>query len=515
MSKSRQHYAFVATKWMTGSSYVTFVTSAVNSVIVTHALGPQRYGTYSYLVWMITFVVGLASGGLNITAIRAISASIGKDANAPSAEALATFALLRRTLYKILTLAAVALWVSTLFPRLYPANLNAHLHAYMAFVLLCSAAKASYMFSVSASKGFMVFETEAIGNMATGVATPLLGLVLLYTHQGLSAFLGLLGVSMLAQLGIARLIMYRRGLVAVPPVGAIDVPGRLGSLFRWNILLSLVSQFSPKSIDTYLLGYLSLTVAVGQYSIAANLSRAGTDVLIAGFSAMLLPYLSRVQAEEGMARVQDVFVASACVYQFVGLLIAGAGYLLAHFIILTLYGSAFSQAIQAFQVMSLAAGIGLPLGAYSAVLIATDSVRLRMAYVVGMTLISLASSLTLVPRLGYTGALISILLGGSLSYLFAIILTRLVIGLRFPLRQVAAQWLCASSVLFALTELVPRRTAALSAIASTAAFGAAFAALSINLGGWRPKDLQAAARQSPVLSRLLDMLWLSGRTTRA
>lgn len=513
MPKPRQHYAFVATKWMTGSSYVTFVTSAVNSVIITHALGPQGYGVYSYVVWMITFVVGLVSSGLNITAIRAISAALGKDASTPSSESLHIFALLRRTLYKILALAAVALWVSTLFPKLYPSDLTAHLYIYIAFVLLCSAAKASYMFSVSASKGFMVFETEAIGNMATGVATPLIGLLLLYTHQGLPAFLGLLGASILAQLGLASLIMRRRGLVAAPQVDTANVGQRVGTLFRWNILLSLVSQFSPKSIDTYLLGYLSLTVAVGQYNIASNLSRAGTDVLVAGFSAMLLPYISRVQAEEGMTRLQDVFIASACVYQAIGLVVAGSGYFLANFIILALYGNAFSQAIPALQVMTAMGGIGLPLGAYSAVLIATDSVRLRMAYIVGMTLISLTTSLTLVPRLGYSGALISILFGGTLSYIFAITLTYLVIGLRFPLRQIAVQWLCAISVAFTLTEVVPQRSTALPAIASSAAFAVVFVALSINFGGWRSKDLQAAARQSPLLARLLGLVWLTAKAT--
>ena len=506
MPKPRQHYAFVATKWMTTSSYVTFVTGAINSVIITHALGPRVYGVYSYVVWMITFVVGLTSGGLNLTAIRTISSVLGPDNAAPSDAALATFALLRKTLHRILAVAALALAASTLVPRVYPADLASHLYVYVTFVVLCAAAKASYMFSVSASKGFMVFETEAIGNIVTGLTTPLIGFALLRMHQGLPAFMALLGASMLAQLAIAKAIMRRRGLAGTLRLEAGDEPRRVGKLLRWNILLSLVNQISPQSIDTYLLGYLSLTVAVGQYNIAANLSRAGTGVLVAGFSAILLPYVSRVQAEEGMRRVQEVFITAACIYQGIGILIAGAGYLVAGFIILTLYGKSFAGAIPAFEVMAAVSGVTMPLGAYSAVLVATDNVRLRAVYAIGMTIIALASSLVFVPRYGYRGALISILFGGIASYAFAVVLTFMVIGLRFPLRRIATQWLCALATLFVLHELVPNRDAALPALGSAAAFAVAFAVLSVNLGGWRREDLEAAHHQSALAARILSAI---------
>ena len=506
MSKPRQHYAFVATKWMTASSYVTFMTGAVNSVIITHALGPRLYGVYSYLVWMITFVVGLTAGGLNLTAIRTISAVLGPDRSAPSGAALATFALLRKLLYKLLALAALALWVSTLFPDVYPTDLRSRLYIYLAFVAFCAAAKGSYMFSISASKGFMVFETEAIGNIATGLTTPLVGLALLRMHQGLPAFMALLGASMLAQLAIARVIMHRRELVPARHIPVGEASSRIGKLLRWNVLLSLVDQIRPQSIDTYLLGYLSLTVAVGQYNIAANLSRAGTSVLVAGFSAILLPHLSRVQAEEGMQRVQDVFVTAACVYQGIGILVAGAGYLVAEYIILTLYGKAFSGAISAFEVMAAVSGVTMPLGAYSAVLVATDNVRLRLAYAIGMTMIALTSSLTLVLRYGYEGALASILVGGMVSYAFAVLLAFRMIGLRFPFRRIATQWLSALLPLFALHELAPHRSTLFSAFGSAIAFAAAFTVLSVNSGGWRREDLKAASRQSALLAKLLGAI---------
>lgn len=212
-----------------------------------------------------------------------------------------------------------------------------------------------------------------------------------------------------------------------------------------------------------------------------------------------------------MRRVQDVFITAACVYQGIGILVAGAGYLVADFIILTLYGKAFAGAIPAFEVMAAVSGVTLPLGAYSAVLVATDNVRLRAGYAIGMTLIALSSSLAFVPRYGYMGALISIPVGGIVSYAFAVVLAFLVIGLRFPLRRIATQWFCALVALLALHELVPNRDSALAALGSAAAFAIAFIVLSVNLGGWRREDLQAAGRQSALVARVLSVVSLSRR----
>ena len=509
MSQRKPHSAFVATKWMTGSSYVSFITGAINSVIVTHALGPQVYGVYSYLIWMITFSVGLSSGGLNITAIRVISSLLGKDADHISTASLGALALLRKILAAILVMLCAALALSGLFPGIYPNDVAAHLAGYLAFVLFCGVIKSHYMLDISSSKGFLFFQTEALTNSITSIAGVFAGLALLYTHQGLNAYLALFSVIALVQLVMARVIMRRHGLRSQAVQTSEEVSKTVRGTLRWNILFSLVGQLSSKSIDTYLLGLQSLTVAVGHYNIAANLSKAGSDVLSAGFSSMLLPYISRAQAEGGKARVQEIFLASVCFYQGVGIVLAGAGYLLANAIILTLYGHLFAAAIPALRVMSLMGGLTLPLAAYSAVFIATDSFRLRIGFIVASSAISLTTSLLFVPTMGYRGALISILIGGSLNYIIIAIGTYAAIGLRFPLRQVGVQALCALAPLVPLSTLAPVQTSPLAALASAFVFGLVFVVLSVNLGGWRREDLLAAAAQSSALARLLG--WLRWR----
>ena len=63
MSTQRtEQSAFSAATWMTASSYVIFLSGFVNSVFVTRALGPEAYGVYSYLTWMVSFSMPVATG---------------------------------------------------------------------------------------------------------------------------------------------------------------------------------------------------------------------------------------------------------------------------------------------------------------------------------------------------------------------------------------------------------------------------------------------------------------------
>jgi O-antigen/teichoic acid export membrane protein len=267
--------------------------------------------------------------------------------------------------------------------------------------------------------------------------------------------------------------------------------------------LALVGQFTPRSLDTHLLGSLSLTVAVGQYNLASNLARAGVDVFISGFSAMLLPHLSRTQAEDGPDRVQGVFTAAPCAYQGFGLLVAGVGPLLPHAVISTPYGKNFAAATPVLPVMAVVGGANLPSGAYSAVLIATDNNRLRLVYLIGRAAISFSSSLSFVLHYSHAGALISFIACGIVGHLYMISLTHFTIGLQFPARQILSQYSVAPGLILSLRALLPYQTSAPFALFAALLYVLAFLFLSLTLGGWRHKDFATLARQSSVLAWVL------------
>lgn len=490
---------------MTGSSYVAFVSGFIGSIFITRALGPDAYGLYAYLIWMVGLAVSLTTGGLNVTAIRFISEALGaKDAS----QAHALFAWLRRLLWISMTAMAVALLITLLFPGIYPQDIASKLYLYLGFALACSLLKSIYMFDISVSKGYAIFYTEALTTGIISLSSAALSALLYFTHQSLDAYLLLfLGASMAHPL-IARWMMRKHALVAktgdLPQELKLKVLRNLG----WNAAFTLVGMLSTKSIDIYLLGMYALPAHIGYYNVAASLSKAGLDLLSNGFSSVLLPFISRAGAEGGREKVQLIFSRSVRFYQFVGIIVAAGSYLISESLVTLLYGEAYREAIPALRIMALVGGILLPHAAFSAVFIATDSHRARMLFIFLSSGISLVTSFAFIPWMGYQGALISVFVGNVITYVIVAASAHIVLGIRFPLRNVLMQWLCAGIPFTLLAWMLPAGEHIVFAMLACLVFGIAYVVLSVNMGAWEDSDLLALRQNSPPLARILSTISL-------
>jgi O-antigen/teichoic acid export membrane protein len=502
-SKRLEQSAFSAAKWMTGSSYVAFVTGFIGNIFITKALGPAAYGVYSYLIWMVTLSVSLMSGGLNITAIRFISETIG--AKEPD-QANALFAWLRRLLWAGMAVILALLAATLFFPAVYPSAITERLSLYLGLTALCAVLKSAYMFDASASKGYAIFYTEAVTNSVIGILTMCASALLYLTGKGLNAYLILFAVSSLLQPVVARQIMRRHHVSACPGPIPDDLKTRTWRALRWNVALSLVGMLSTKSADTYLLGLQSLTTYVGYYNIASSLTKSGLDLLTSGFSSMLLPFISRAGAEGGREKVQQLFSGSVRFYQFAGILVAGGAYIMSESMVIFLYGPAYIEVIPALRVMALVGGLLLPNAAYSAVFIATDHHRARLSFIILSSLVSVITSVTFIPWLGYKGALISIFAGNVGTYLFVAATAHVALKIHFPIKAVLLQWLSAALPFAALVLTLPTHSSLLLSILATFAFGASFVFISLNIGAWHIDDIAMLRQKSKFMDRLLNAL---------
>ena len=504
MSTQRtEQSAFSAATWMTASSYVIFLSGFVNSVFVTRALGPEAYGVYSYLIWMVSFSMTVATGGFNLTAIRFIAEAIGQK-NLPRAYAIHLW--LRRLMWLMLGIMALALAATLLAPTMFPTEVQERLGLYLVFALVCAITKAVYMFEVSASKGYSVFYTEALTAGGIGLISTALTSTLYFMDQELDAYLLLFLVASIAHPIMARVIMHRHGLRPERTPLEPDDRDKLNSALRWNTSLSLVGMVSSKSIDTYLLGLQSLTAYIGYYNIASALVKSGLDLLSTGFSSMLLPFISRAQAEGGHARVQEIFSASVRFYQFVGILVAAGGYLMGEVIVTTLYGQAYFEVIPALQVMACVGGLTLPGASYSAVFIATDNHQARLRFIFLGAGISLAAAFVFIPWLGFQGALLSTIVGNGLSYLLIAVVAHRSLDIRFPMRNILRMTLAAVASLVAVSVLLHEPSSLLASLGSTVAFGVVFLVLSLNTGAWEPDDIAVLKQNSRHLDKILSVL---------
>lgn len=488
---------------MTGSSYVAFVTGFVGNIFITKALGPEHYGVYSYLIWMVSIAVGLTSGGINITVIQLISEAIGaKQAD----QANALLAWLRRLLWLAMVLVCALLVITLFFPEVYPSAIAEKMYLYLGFTALCTVLKSAYVFDASASKGYAIFYTEALTNSVTGLVTLCASALLYLTGQGLNEYLTLFAASALMQPIMAKRIMRHHHIIACPGPIPDVLKTRTVSALRWNIALSLVGMLSTKSADTYLLGLQSLTVYVGYYNIASSLTKSGLDLLTSGFSSMLLPFISRARAEGGREKVQELFSGAVRFYQFAGILVAGGAYLLSEPMVLLLYGSPYEEVIPALRVMALVGGMLLPNAAYSAAFIATDNHRARLIFIILSSAISVITSIIFIPWLGYKGALISIFAGNVVTYVFVVVVAHVFLKIHFPLKQVLLQWVSAALPFAALALILPPHSALGWSLLATFIFGATFVFISLNMGAWPTDDINMLRSKSKIADQILEKL---------
>lgn len=503
--KRAQQSAFDAAKWMTGSSYIVFVTGFVNSIFITRGLGPQAYGVYSYLIWMVSTAVSLAGGGLNVTAIRFIAEAIGRG---DIDQGHAIFLRLRKVLWLALIGMSALLLATMFFPAVYPAEVSQRLVLHLVFVVLCAVLRATYMFEVSASKGYSVFHTEAITTTLISLGTTATTFTLYMTGQGLDAYLLLFLVAAVLHPIIAFVLMRRAGLR--PSDGPLpdDIKAKLNEGVRWNTSLTLVSMLSSKSMDTYLLGLNALTTYVGFYNIAGSLSKSGMDLLTNGFSSMLLPFISRAQGEGGREKVQEIFSASVRFYQFMGVLVAAGGWLMSELIVHSLYGKAFDEVIPALQTMAIVGGLTTSSASYSAVFIATDNHQARLRFIFAGAGISVATAFIFIPWLGYTGALLSNAVGNILYVAMVGTVAHRSLGIRFPVRNVALQLLAALMALGVVELAVHDPSSIWRSIVATLLFGVLFLVITLNIGAWEKSDLDMLRKNSKPLGRLVDALQL-------
>lgn len=505
MSLRQAQSAFSAVKWLTISNYITFVASFFNSILITRALGPDTYGVYSYLVWMVAISMAVTLGGVNITAIKFIAEAMGRH-NVPLAHGL--YAWLRRLAWIGLAIMSVVLVVTAFFPGIYPLPIGQKIWVCIGFVLACSITKALFMFEMSVSKGYSIFTTEAIAACTIGIGSLIASGALYLLGLGLNAYLALFLVASALHPLIAIVMMRRAGIKPEREPIPADINGRLHNSLRWNFSFSLANLLSTKSVDTYLLGLYAATAYVGYYNIAGMLTKSGLDLLSTGFSSMLLTFISRASSSGGPEKVQHIFRVSVRFYQYMGILVAGVGYLMSERMIMVLYGARYLEAVPALQVMVIVGGICLPSAAYGALFIASDHHLARLRYVITNAVISCVSSLVFIPWLGFKGALISALVGNVMAYIVVGIVAHRSLRIHFPFKRIALQWLSAGLAFAIVMLLVHDKSSLPRSLASSVLFTVLYTIFSLNFNAWEASDIQLIAKNIPAFGRLSKFLVL-------
>ncbi|MEX8499636.1 lipopolysaccharide biosynthesis protein [Leptothrix ochracea] len=471
---------------MTGSTYLAYAAGLIINTLIARHLGPADYGRYAYMVWLSGVLVLLMNNGLNISAIRFISESLGRNDQGSAAKLHGWFR--RRQVSNTLLVAVLFLLV---LPFVQPSGWENDLVFFGALALTASIAKAWYLFSVSTAKGYGLFGIEAMSMTWMSVTNLIAVVTMFLIGSDLNIYLLLfVGISV-AHPMIARSQLKRAGIQHNNQRPDADLLSRVKPHLLWTILSTLVWAFSNKAIETFLLNALVGAEAVGFFTIAAALTRGGVEMLSIGLTTVLMPALANAWGSDGITRVARMTADAVRYFHFLGTLLAGLGFFWAGPAIELMYGERFAPAAFLLQVMVIVKGLTLSHSALGAVLSITDNQRIRVFEAVVSVSLSAFFALWLVPSYGLSGAITAHAVSTLLVYVFVVIAVRRLLGMHLPIMAMVGMNL--AGVLAMLVSLMAGYMTGLGTLRSSVVEGFVFLVLypllTLVLRVWSAKDL--------------------------
>jgi O-antigen/teichoic acid export membrane protein len=433
---------------MMASTFVSYFGGLAATILIARTLEPSEYGHYSYLIWLSSLVMIAANNGVNVSALRFISECIGKG---KSDEAKNIGGWLRKRYYASVVL--VVIFVIGWLTIHHPERWGQCWPLFVAAVLLSGIGKSGYLFVSSIAKGYGIFSIEATTTNVFSVAN-LIGVVVLFQVKAPMTHFFLLFVATSVGHWVLTTYLSTQKQVTTS-FGAIptDLQREILLHYRWAIVLTLISFLSNKSIEIYLLGLYSSPESIGYFTLGAGLVKAGTDLMCAGITTVLMPMMAFSFGQDGLEKVKSLLVYLIRIYFILGLLISGGSFFIAKPLIAIFFAPSFFPVELTFQIMGVIAGLTLIEVPLFTFLSTTNNQKFRVLIVIASLSLTATAAMLLIPKCGLLGAL----WGHAISRIVFILILMFGVSLKFKVKlpaKVMAKTFIAAALAGSLGQIV-------------------------------------------------------------
>lgn len=398
--------------------YTEYVLGMLTSIIIARHLGPDEYGAYSLVIWLVAMGVATTNSGTASAAIKFV-AELRGSGNPEMIPTLLDYLRRAQRIFLLFVLLAGA--AVFLFAGEHVAPGMNHLML-LGFLAVSVTLRASYMFNIGVAKGFENFRATAIVSL---VSTPInLGLVIAAWFFDASV------EWLLAVFVVSGLVFYAVSLRQVRPLMPARVPGTripdalMGRVRRhmgWTALTVSVGFLAASEVEVLFLTLYSDSHDAGQFKVAYQLA-IGAAALVPGvFGALLLPMMANA-----LSRGREVagrrFVASTGYLALLAMPLMAFGAVFSDAVIHLLYGNAYLAAGPVFAVCLAGASITTMTQGGSSLLVSADRQRSILMLVIGCALLKVLLDAVLIMHFGLPGAvaaygLVALINAGSMMAL--------------------------------------------------------------------------------------------------
>lgn len=465
--------------------YTEFALGMLTSIIIARHLGPEGFGAYSAVIWLVGMGVAAVNSGTASAAIKFVAELRGagrEDQVRP------LIAYLRRAqrgfLAIVIVIGGLALWLAG--RHVAPGFDHRILFVFLSIAV---ALRASYMFNIGIAKGLEDFRINAMValvstpvNLAMVVAVWLLDLPVEWL---LAVFL----VSGVMFYGMSRAQVQK---LLPPGEDRPELPSELMPRVRrqmlYSTLIVTVGFIAASEIEILFLNAYADPHAAGQFKVGFQLA-SGAAALVPGvFGALLLPMMANALSQ-GREVAGYRYAASTAYLILLAAPLVAFGMVLSDPLIDLLYGSQYEAASVAFAVCLAGAALTTAAQAGSSLLISADRQRAVLALLIVCGVLKITLDALLIHFEGLRGALIAY---GVVSAVNAATYTALAI------REsgVAPDWarllrtILASALAVCPLLLVHQHLPPLAELAVGAALSTLYLPLTLALRCWTANDIE-------------------------
>lgn len=478
------------------SSVVESSIGLVIGVLIARTLGPEEYGYYAFAIWLCGWLVTASNHALTTTSIKFIAEARGQ-ADAALAAALAHRIQRIQTASTALVLGG---FVAVMLVDV-PNEWRGTVVWIVPCLLVAVWARAGFWMRGAVGEGYERFEPINLGVLVSAAVQLVLVSAWALHGGGMLGFLAIFAAGGVSMNLTIRWLNRRCGVVA----RAGEIPASVGQRLNRHLWLTgvlvLLSLGTNRTVETVLLKAFDTSASLGYLAIAASLTKGVVELLSSGMATVLLPIMARAYGQSGKAGLQRIVPESIRYYWFLGLTVAGIGVVASEGAVVVLYGQDFADAARAVMWMLVIAGLSTWQAALNALQISADQQAARVKVTVWSLAVNLAAGLALIPRFGLDGAVASIAITRAFVAVASWWYARRAVSFRMPIDAMARLALaCALGIVagqFAGRIAAP----AVGFVLAAVAFIVVYAAATVMMRCWTPKDFDLASSIATKLGR--------------
>lgn len=383
--------------------YTEFALGMLTSILIARHLGPEGFGAYSAVIWLVGMGVAASNSGTASAAIKFVAELRGAD-RGHLVRPLVAYLRRAQRIYVAIVLAfgALALWIAG--HRVAP---DFHHGLLFVFLIVAISLRAGYMFNIGIAKGLENFRINA---MVALVSTPLnLAMVFAVMSTDLPVE-WLLGVFLVSS--VVFYVMSRSQVRPLLPPGE-DVPSlppdlapRVRRQMLYSTAIVTIGFIVSSEVEVLFLTAYADPHAAGQFKVGYQLA-SGASALVPGvFGALLLPMMANALTQ-GREVAGHRFAASTAYLMLLSAPLVAFGTVLADPLIHLLYGDAYEAGATAFAVCLAGCAALATAQAASSLLISADRQRAVLLLIVACGALKLLLDAWLIHVDGLRGALVA------------------------------------------------------------------------------------------------------------